>query len=421
MPTTSERTRGYESDFQSFEFDDMPPPEQRKSFDPLASVRMFQDDLRKFGTVLPETRDRVRDEELSLLSEAVDRASRTEFPLHRIGDDLTYFKNGEWRSYTGMLIVGLEVADLEAAVDPRKQFLADAAANDLAHGYAMRKLQPGQQLVWTSPYDTDIEERYGADFMKKCGRFPDRRMSFIYRAYCGETGDVILESQSLDGGDLEAIAAAVELAENNPQADMDDMVDAHDAVLVQKHGGEFYAGRRDAEITENAWKQILAQDDLVNFFLNKLEGLAGERLNGDQMELAVKRHMYGAWAAFKQRIDGKAPPRYASSTEPGHVTIIGNMLLEEEVRSAFNRFVSEGQMLVGCGGVISFAQYEYTVMHTSGEAVASAIFGKDEDKFGALSFTCTKGHHNRRKRGQPPIAVCKRCLMDVSCGMKDAV
>lgn len=387
-------------------------PELRKSFDPLASVRMFRYDIQHFGSVLPGTRERVRDEELSYLSEGVDRAARTEFIITRQEDDLTYYKNGRWQSYTAMLVTGVRVAKAEAAKDYRKQFLEDAATEDLAHGYKMRSLKPGEHMVWASPYRSDIEDMYGDEFMRQSGRNPDRQMGFLYRACCTETGDIVLESQTIDRSDDEAISAALNAAQEIPDADMDTMVDTYDEALSDKYGGSFYAGRRNTEVKENAWKSISVQEDLIGFFLNKLETLARQPLFGDELETAVKSHIYGVWAAFKKRLDGDIA--HVSYTVPGEVSIVQYALLEQEVNKAYSQFAMEGRIMIGCGGTIKILQGENNIMNASGEEVFSAIFGRDEDRYGSLTFDCPKGHKNRRPRGKL-IPNCQHCGISVKC------
>ncbi len=354
-------------------------PEEQKSFDPLASVNMMRYDQERFGLVLPETLERISDEELSLLVEGVDRASRTEFPLKRIGDDLGYYKNGEWKSYTKMLLMGREVAKREALLDPKRQFLADAAVRDLSFGYKMRALKPGQQLVWSAPYPYDIEAKYGEDFMRQCGRFPDRKMGFFYRAYCTD-GDVILESQTIDRSDDAAIATALDYAAQNKTADMDSLLRVYDGVLSQKHGGNFYAGRRNAEWQENAWETILAQKDLIHYFLSGLEAIAARPISGWQLEEVTKRHMYGVWAAFKKRIDTGAGPIAFWSNPDGSMPVARYAMLEQEVWQAFRQFAAEGVLMVGCGGAITMLQGEGNILNAGAGIVFNAIFGNSISK-----------------------------------------
>lgn len=394
--------------------------ERRRSFDPLTSVRMLREDIMASGYVLPETRERVRDQELSLLAEGVDRASRTVFPLQRQGDDLVYFKNGKTHSYTGLLITGNEVAQAEAVEDPRKQFLAETAATDLLYGLQMRALRPGEQMVWSSAYHHDVEQAHGADFMRSCGRFPDRKMGFLYRAYCTDAGTVVLESQTVDGGDADAMSAAMQAGDLEPNADLDQMVAAYDGVMEAKYGGEYYAGRRGAEWQENAWLKINAERDLVDYFLDGLESIAAGPLDGVQLDHVTKKHMYGVWAAFKKRIDNLVGDSAEVIVEPQHdigFRALQQVRLEQEVARAFMQFAAEGRVMVGCGGLIEILQGEGNILNAEAEDVFKMIFGKekkDEDKYGSLTFNCPRGHSNRRPPGKL-IPNCKHCGVSVAC------
>jgi hypothetical protein len=385
--------------------------EQRKSFDALASVRMFRYDLENFGQVLPETRERVQDEELSLIAEGMNRVARTTFALQRQGDDLMYFAEGQWKSYTGMLLTGEQVAKAEAEADPRKQFLAEDAVTDLYHLYQMRRLQPGEQHVWSSPYRYDVEQRYGRQFMQACGRFPERQMGFIYRAHCAENGTVVLESQTVDRSYEPAFAAVLERSATDGKVDMDDLVAVYDDVLAQRDGGEFYAGRRGAERFENVWETLLQQRDLIEYFLAKLEAIAHQPLDGAALEVAAKRHVYGVWAAFKRRINGEVS---ATEYRPEARSITGLAWLEQEVRQAFAQFAAAGQVMVGCGGAIAMLRGEEDILSADGSDVFDAIFGTREDKYGSLSFRCSKGHHNIRPFGKL-IERCQTCQVSVRC------
>jgi hypothetical protein len=314
-----------------------------------------------------------------------------------------------------MLLVGEQVAKREAAADPRKQFLAEDAVNDLYHLYQMRALQPGQQHVWSSPYRYDIETQYGREFMTSCGRFPDRKMGFLYRASCDEQGNVVLESQTVDRSDEAAFGAVDTYAAQHPSARMGELVAQYDGVLVGKHGGEFYAGRRGAEVNENVWQTMLEHRDLVEYFLDKLEALAWGSLEGSDLEEAAKRHVYGVWAAFKRRIDGIGTAAQSSEYRPKQqgVSILGMVRLEQEVHQAFRQFAAQGQVMAGCGGAIAM-RAGLDIMNASGAEVFNTIFGETEDKFGSLSFTCPKGHYNTRPFGRL-IDNCRTCRASVRC------
>jgi hypothetical protein len=177
-----------------------------------------------------------------------------------------------------MLMTGLSVAKQEAQADTRREFLADWAGRDLLKGYEMDKLRPGEAMIWQSSYPHQLEERYGAEFLRSCGLVPDRKMGFLYRAECQADGSVVLESQTVDRSDPDAFAAVSAMLEYDVDADMEAMVRTYDGALFKKFGDYFYAGRREAEMDENAWAAIKQHEDLISYFMHGLENIARQDL-----------------------------------------------------------------------------------------------------------------------------------------------
>lgn len=379
---------------------EQPTQERQKSFDPLASVNMLRHDLEYFGHILPETKRRVGDEELSYLVEGVDQAARTTFALRREADDLTYFNRGEWQPYGSMLATGLRVARQEAAADPRRAFLVEMAEADQARGFAMRNLKPGEKLSWTSPYRHRIATRYGDEFMDGCGLNSGRGLGFICQATGSEDG-VILQSQTVDMSDPDAFAAVDLALEADPRADLDELLALHDSVLEEKFGEPYFAGRAATDAQENAWNVVLKQEDLAAHLLQGLEAIARQPLYGIHLEKATKRHIYGVWAAFKERLDGNYMPNPSGTHTLFYdetVTLSYRPDVAAEVERAFGKFVSLGKVMVGCGGSISILRGEEDVLGASGEKVHDAIFGGKtckEVKNGEV--TCCPGCKNKVK------------------------
>lgn len=392
-------------------------PERLKSFDLLASVDMLRFDLERYGRVLPETRQRVYDEELSSIAEGAERASRTEFVLAKEGDGLVYFDRGDWRSYTAMLITGNKVAHHEAQVDYRKQFLADWSDRDLAIGYQLRSLMPGQALSWTNSYPHQIEQQYGAEFLVQCGLIPSRKMGFIYRAQCFDDGSIVLQSQTVDQSDKEAFSAVEETYMNDHNASMDTLLHSYDRTLVDKTGAYHYAGRQDAERLENAWEDIIQQHDLIEYFLDGLESLATETVPRAVLEKKVEKHVIGVWKAFKLRMNARnnplKPQQKSMAMTPQAVLF--------EVQQAYYQAQAEGDIKIGCGGAIGGAQDEK--FSVDGQATFNAIFGKPEDSHDKSKWKWRQGtcrvescptRPGKTKVG--PCDVCVRCQAKFDAG-----
>lgn len=398
-----------------------PEAERIKSFDILANVDAMQYDLALFGRVLPETREQVTNEQLTFLVEAVNRSARTPFILQRDETgDLSYFDAGRLRPYGEMMQAGKEAAESDAIIDPRREFLARWAQNDYYHYLQMRRLQPGEKYSWSSAYPLEEERKYGAKFLSDCGLQPDRKMGFLYQATCLEDGSVELESQTVDGGDLGAINTAMDLAENDPSAGLDEMVDAHDSVLEKKYNTRFYAGRKNESRNQNAWDKLLENKDLTDYLIDGLEQIANRDLSREIAEEQTKRHIYGVWALLKKRFDGEAYPIVEPDAGYRHEEAYlraPNPRLAREVYQAFSEFAKSGKVLSGCGGSISIAKGEDDVLNASPSDVFNSIFGSKvgEDKFGSLKFDCPHCHKsNKRPRGKL-IKNCQHCHKDVTC------
>lgn len=402
---------------------EQPAHEQLTSFDTLASVDLMQFDLQRFGRINPETRQRVYDDELSSIAEGVDRAAYTTFVLPRQDGQLVYQAHGGPRPYGLMLEDGLQAARNDAARDWRKAFLVEWARRDQLIGRQMNMLRPGQQLTWHNAYPHDVARRHGTEFLKKeCGLMPERQMGFIYRARCLADGSVQLESHTVDRSDPDAFAAVEFMAGYDPDVDVEALVRAYDGTLRKKYGGRFYAGRRGAERTENAWAEITRQHDLISYFLDGLERLAAAGLPRAILRTRVEQHTYGVWKAFKNRLqsgDGapKDTPLDAHAAEA---------LIAREVNQAFQQARAAGDIKAGCGGAIAFgpdgptdplATFDAIFGRaTAGEPKLDIPEGKPNYKFDKRMYCVVcqappswRERHSASKKMCGPCGICKGC------------
>lgn len=359
--------------------------EKSRSFDMMASVDMMGADIINFGRILPETRLRVHDEEMSLMAEGLDRVMRTPFTLRRQDDTLVIFEDGKMRPYIGMLMTGLEVAREEAKSDKRKQFLYEMSIGDLERGYKLQALKPGEHMTWTSPYPQDAENFFGTAFMTKCGFFPERKAGFIYLASCNDDGTVTLESQMVDSSDPQAFERVEAVAQYDPDADLDTLVRSYDGELVKQYGGRFYAGSRRAKHGENAWEELLRHQDLVSFYMQSLEVLAWSDEPRLTVEQKTRQLIMGVWKAFRKRLDKqterqsvRTPPRQVYDVSSG-VSAVQMAVIGREVSIGYLEAVLNREIKPGCGGSVS-AIGENGVGYIDGLAIFDSIFG-DEKPF----------------------------------------
>ncbi len=381
-----------------------PTIEKFRHFDPAASVDLMRFDLTTNGSIRPETRQRVYDEELTFVAEGIDRRLETTFVLKEMNGQFMYFSEGKWQPYQAMLTNGIKSAQYEASLDPRKQFLVEMASDDYLVAQGWNKLKPGEKMNWYSPFRDRELALYGEKFMNELGFSSKRRMGFLYQAEKDPEGNLILTSNSVDNSDEEAFDAAMLVAEKGGNA-----VDAYDQFMSQKYGQKFNAGRLRGE-EENAWDVITRQKDLVKYYMTNLETLARNFYVGrEDLENDKKRLTYGFWAAIKERMDREVHGLMGNEAIGGR-----SQSLSDEVAAAYSRLQAKGEILFGCGGSIS---PEDALLTADPEKVFDSIFGKlNRDELGSLTFTCKRGHVNKRKPGKQNLrTTCVTCLSSVGC------
>jgi hypothetical protein len=383
-------------------------------FNVLASVDMARYDLCERGYVAPETKQRILDEELTLIVEGVDRPHRTKFALKNMVGELLYFHKGKWRPYIASLYEGLQAAEGLAGNDHRYVFQAQKAVDELKEGYAMQGLDVGQSMVVCRRYPKQVEEQYGAKLLEDIGYQPMRAMGFICVATKQANGDVVLTSQTVDNSDEDAFLA-VERAADDGVDDVDILLNIYDETLSAKHGKRFRAGRLPHQQHEDAWRLLQANQDLAEYLFDEIVKLAASPLPRYELLDAKKRLTYGVWAAFKKRLDVSV-----SAVKTGRQVVANNssygpyihQQLQREVFESFQEASAKGEVLLACGGSIG------GIMDANVSDVRDMIFGgkseTGEDKFGSLSFKCQKGHTNVRPRNQL-IPRCKTCGISVKC------
>jgi len=374
---------------------------QEKSFDVLASVDLYRYDLQNFGQIRRETHQRVYDEELSYIAEGINQPLATEFRLRRVGDELVYFHNGQWRPYLASLTNAVDVYIQESKVDSRRMFMYQRAAEDLRVGYQLADLSPGQKLRWQSSFPDQELQRYGADFIGELGFQVERQMGFLYEAESNADGTLTLRTYSVDNSDQEAFAAALSAP---------DMRAGYDAKMSQKFGGDFRAGRRlgDNLSEENAWDTVRAYRDLIeDHFLKGIENLArSDHLSRAELETEKKRLTYGVWKALRNRLEQNT----LLSDEAGDNYAYGYGSVQEEVSAAYIEAAEHGEVLFGCGGAI---RGEAAILQASPRDVLRSIFGRGEK----INMTCP--FCGATQHGDPCAASiqCSECEAKIEDGV----
>lgn len=395
--------------------------EELRSFDPLASVDLLRFDIIANKQVQPETMQRVMDEELTYIAEGIDRPLKTSFTLKETNGQLSYFDRGEWRPYTGMLLKGLKVAEQEALADPRKDFLAERAADDLAIGYKMQKLRAGEKLSWYSPFPENELQRFGKEFISSLGFQPSRRMAFLYQATRLSDGSLQLDSQTVDNNNSQGFRAAMNLAERDQSASIVELCGAYDKVLQIQSGLPHHAGK-SIESTDlgDAWETIQKHRDILEYFFDGIMAIAENfELSRDQRQKAKKELTYGVWATLKTRLYVQQT-YYSVSTNAG----LPPSSVHYEVQQAYTALSSRGEVLRGCGGTI---RGEKDVLELNAKDVFDEIFGKPDEEPESYEFDkfmhcvvcqAPPKRKDESKKMCGPCGICKGCDIKLSSKIK---
>lgn len=359
--------------------------EKFRSFDVLASVDLYKFDLINYGHILPETKQRVCDEELTYIAEGINRPLYTEFVLQEIEGQLVYFDRGRWKPYLGTLMQGLRVAEAEALEDPRKGFMAERAAQDLKKGYNFLNLKPGESTAWKSAYPEKEEKLYGKKLIIDLGFQPNRKMGFLYHAERRSDGSLVMRTQSVDNSSEEAFSEALKNT-----SDIISMRNAYDASLSYRNHGEYYAGRRTTETVpeENAWTEINQHKDLLNFYFDQLEVVAQKNIPREDIEIEKKRLTYGVWAAIKERLD-RGVVLGSHDNKPTHNELVyDTSRIHLEISQAYRLVANRGEVMPGCGGAI---RGEADMLNAPTSDVFDSIFGGKKENGSKESWTWKKG------------------------------
>lgn len=210
-------------------------------------------------------------------SEIVSGSMRTDFELRFTGVDLI---GEDSRSLTEIADKGIADAEFIALVDPGKAFELPRRIierEETTEAIEMAKGNRPNTMVVVSDHPHALK---GAD--KDVGGYSVKRQKTMLRVLTLEAdGNVRMVSQSLDGSNRQALEAIYshfdiepeegELLGQRIQVDLnpydqenivDNLMGIYDLSLTEQFGGEWYAGRRPADL-RNTYEFVCRQTDLI--------------------------------------------------------------------------------------------------------------------------------------------------------------
>lgn len=268
----------------------------------LANIDLMAADLRAYGEVRAEIRERVWNESLTYLLEGLDAPLVTRFERR--------FADGDIRAEDGtslgeMLRNGIKSAEYDAALDPRMQFEVERRRAEYGGEYEavlaiMRPESSANTVVSISPFPEEAYLAHGKGLLEEKGGYQTRRRLGFVRVH-HRTGAGIVQSTSLSidnsyltvlqqafGSRLpvEAFASTTALLGHSFSLDLDTasqkelpqvLREAYDRALAAQFPGDQFSAGRKAANEQDASDLVEAHKGIFEHYISAVEALAHSR------------------------------------------------------------------------------------------------------------------------------------------------
>lgn len=248
------------------------------------------------------------------------------------------------------------------------------------------------------------------------GGYNTSRKQTMLRVITRQENDTLkIQSLSLDGSNREALEKIYEQFGLEPEAGellgqriyenldtyqqeflADQLMGAYDRSMSEQHGGQWKAGRLQPDDPMNTYDFVLAQRDLVDYYLRRKDE---PRLDPESLQFAIAAEMERRWQSKEANLS------YVKDSAGGTVSLEAQIFLSAQMAQ------SQGKTYSGCG--VSLSSHE-SQMNALGYGNRAEEESTPSDKYGPLEFDCPKGHKNTRPRNEL-IECCKKCGTSVKC------
>lgn len=339
-------------------------------------------------------------------AEVLDGSMRTPF-------EYTY-RDGELYADDGSALKpifdkAIREADSIAARNPRLVFEKRRRLHERNEYQEMLKMAQGNApntMVVVSDFP---EELMGGEDV---GGYNTTRQQTMLRVIYWQDNQMYMLSQSLDGSNRKGLEKIYESFATQPQpgellgqrilsdlsADeqnllIDRLMGVYDRELSRQFGGSWYAGRK--EVKADTYSFVCAQNDLLDKYVH-----------AEQRGELTDTERYNFAAALSERYRKMTEPKEAQTTYSACNVALGAIArplsIELELVRAGLQARQDNKSFSGCGASLSRSSGSSEVQ----DQLSDLGYGNEnaydasEDKFGPLTFKCTQGHTNHRKRGE---------------------
>ncbi len=300
------------------------------------------------------------DEETTRFAEAIDGPISTTFDFYLQGDELVSkagnFLKALWKRSAD------EATEL-AMVDQRYKEIAQIRQQELNEGELVDMLASGElginSFIVISPYPEDIANLRGEQFINEQGYNSHRKIAFI-REFKKIDGGVCLATKSVDNSELKLwseiikdhtskfVGSTLDVLSTyitSEGVSIDTLIHEYDQKLADKYKQNFQQGR-SKQLNDNTYKFVLAQQDILDYNLTKLENLASLDLPVTELLKLKKEHTYGVMATIENRYK-----KYLK----GELHSTSRMSVPAEVGMSADSALGQGISYISCGSSLSLA------------------------------------------------------------------
>lgn len=174
----------------------------------------------------------------------------------------------------------------------------------------------------------------------------------------------------------------------------DQLTGVYDRSMSEQNGGTWKAGRQQPDNPVNTYDFVLAQNDLIDYYLHRKYEV---QIDPESLQFAIAAEMERRWEA----------------SDAGQLTYrrTDTRNLEAQILVSALTAQSRGKTYSGCGVSLGGINDQMKALGYGNEADQESM---PSDKYGPLDFNCPKGHKNTRPRNQL-IECCKKCGVSVKC------
>lgn len=249
---------------------------------------------------------RVYDEELSLVTEALNGFINIPFDFDLLGDQLVA-ANGE--TFSDINIKGIEYYRQKAELDDRYNFMVQRAISEYQESLEAEKIArnliENKTLVTISPYPEEAERLYGKEFVQSLGFHTDTKRAML-RAIQKTDSGIRLYTRAVDESNL-SIWNQILPSDYRVQNTDDmlnkvlyfdsDAVNALDSLQV-----EYQSINKQSTVANHnndVWEFVHQKQDLIEYFNCQLFELSRSNLHGQELKKEVNKLRRDFWSAIK--------------------------------------------------------------------------------------------------------------------------